>query len=200
MFTKKLALIGLALGFFASTAGAVPITNSATGLSAPDVTIGFDEVALVTGTDVTDQFAAFGVTFDPGVTYFTSVSPRPNFSGAAVIDFFGPAVSILFSEDLTEMVMNMSQNFGMTTFTSLLDGNVVESFTSTLDLSANNFYGFSNSLFDEVIVDPSGSSSVAMDNLSYSVATAAVPLPGTLPLFLGALGLLAVSGRRRRVN
>ena len=194
MFTKKSALIALALAFFSSTAGAAVISNSATGLTDPDITIGFDEVVLATGDNVTDQFAAFGVTFDPGVTYFNTVSPRPNFSGAAVIDFFGPAVSILFAEDVTEMVMNMSQNFGMTTFTSLLDGIVVESFTSTLDLTANNFYGFTNSLFDEVIVDPSGSSSVAMDNLSYSVA---VPIPGTLSLFLGALGLLALSARRR---
>ena len=162
MFTKRFVSMYLVLVFGVSAVNATPISNSDTGLVAPDLTIGFDEVALTTGTNVTDQFEAFGVTFEPGVTYFNSVSPRPNFSGVAVLDFFGPAVSIKFSQNVTEMAANMSQNFGMTTFTSLLDGVVVESFTATLDLTANNFYGFKNSLFNEVIFDPSGSSSVAL--------------------------------------
>ena len=172
----------------ASGVGAATLDSAASGIAAPTTTITFNEVALSTGTSVTNQFASFGVTFTPGVTYFNTVSQRPNFSGAAAIDFFGAPVSIKFGQAVTDMSAAMTANFGGATFTTFLNGVQVEEFTSTLDLTANNFYGFTGSLFDEVALTPSGSTSVAIDNLSFTVA--AVPVPASLPML--AAGLLGI--------
>ncbi len=194
MALRKQISVAFAVALTVSPATAAVMDSSSTGLAAPGVTIGFEEVALATGTNVTNQFAGLGVTFTPGVTYFTNVSPRPNFSGPAVIDFFGAEVSIKFTQSVTEMAAAMTANSGGATFTSLLNGVIVEMFSSSLDLSQNNFYGFTNSLFDEVKINPTGSTSVAADNLSFTVA---VPLPASLPLLIGALGGVFALRRRR---
>ena len=180
----------------ATTTGvsAATLDSAASGIAAPTTTITFNEVALATGDSVTNQFAGFGVTFTPGVSYFSSVSPRPNFSGAAAIDFFGAPVSIKFGQAVTDMSAAMTANFGGATFTTFLNGVQVEEFTSSLDLSANNFYGFTGSLFDEVALTPTGSTSVAIDNLSFTVAP--VPVPASLPLL--AAGLLGIGIMARR--
>ncbi len=190
---KAAAITATLLG--ASPAIGATLDSASAGLAAPDITIGFDEVALSTGDTVTNQFTAFGVTFTPGVTYFENVSARPNFSGAAAIEFLNTAFSIKFSDAVTDMSVAMTANFGSATFTTFLNGSQVESFSSALDLSSNNFYGFTNSLFDEVVVNPAGSTTVALDNLSFNVAP--IPVPASLPLLAAGLGGLVYIRARK---
>jgi len=191
------------LGF--TTADAAVIDNGATGISGADVTIGFDEVALTDGTPVTNQFAGLGVTFSQALTYNNTVSTRPNFSGAAFSNPAGQAFSILFSQTVSSASAAITvssasaaitANSGGATFTSLLNGVEVEGFSTSLDLAENNFYGFTGSLFDEILIDPDGSTTIAMDNLAYTVAP--VPVPAALPLLLAGIGGLGFMARRRR--
>ena len=148
---------------------------------------------------MTDQFASLGITFGaPGVSYATSVSGRPNFSGPAVLQFFGGTVSILFSDDIAAMSAAITANSGGMTVTSFLDGAQVETFSwtfpnNTVSTNQNNFFGFTGSLFDEVRIDLNGNTTIAMDNLFYRVAT-----PGTLPLLAIGLGAGLLCRRRRR--
>jgi hypothetical protein len=189
----------LACVMLAQPAAATMLAGSSTPIASPDQTIGFDEVALAGGTTVTDQFAGLGITFAaPGVSYATSVSPRPNFSGPAVLKFSGGSVSILFSDDIAAMSAAITANSGSMTMTSFLDGSQVETFSwtfpnNTVPTNQNNFFGFTGSLFDEVRIDLTGSTTIAMDTLSYRVAT-----PGTLPLLAIGLGA-GLLYRRRRV-
>jgi hypothetical protein len=191
----------LACVMLAQPAAATMLAGSSTPIASPDETIGFDEVALSTGTTVTDQFASLGITFGaPGVSYDTSVSARPNFSGPAVLKFSGGAVSILFDHDVTDMSAAITANFGSMTVTSFLDGTQVEAFpwtfpNNTVPANSNNFFGFTGSLFDEVRIDLGGSTSIAMDTLSYTKA--AIPTPGTLPLLAIGLGAGLLCRRRR---
>ena len=189
-----IAALFLISALTAGQAMATIISASDTGLSAPGQTIGFEEVTLSNG-PVTDQFLSLGVTFTPGVSYFNSISPRPNFSGPAVIDFFGADISIQFSQAVTEVAAPMTASFGSMSLTALLDGVIVETLSyafpnNTASSNLNNFFGFTNILFDEVQLTPAGNTSVAMDNLSFTFAAAAVPEPGTLVLLgLGLAGI-----------
>lgn len=199
-----IAALFLISSFAAGPAMATVITASDTGLSAPGQTIGFEEVVLSNGTLVTDQFASLGVTFTPGVSYQNSVSRRPNFSGPAVIDFAFSGfadISIQFSQAVTEATAAMTANFGGMSLTALLDDVIVESFdytfpNNTVDSNFNNFFGFTDILFDELRLTPVGSTSVAIDNLAFTYAAVPVPEPGILALL--GLGLAGMGLARRK--
>ena len=199
-FSRLFAFLACVL--LAQPAAATMLAGSSTPIASPDETIGFDEVALGGGTTVTDQFSSLGITFGaPGVSYATRVSGRPNFSGPAVLKFGGGTVSILFDHDVTDMSAAITANFGTMTVTSLLDGTQVETFpwtfpNNTVSTNQNNFFGFTGSLFDEVRIDLGGSTSIAMDTLSYTKA--AIPTPGTLPLLAIGLGAGLLCRRHRR--
>lgn len=191
------ALFGLSLSAQAAT-----IDSATMGLSDADVTITFDEVALARGTQVTDQFESFGVTFSPAVTYFPSISPRPNFDGAAVLDFnfaagtAGTPVTLNFTDTVSAVSLLTSGNFGQVTFSAFLGGSLVESFTSSVDLTANNFYGFEGIRLDALTLTPSGSNSFALDELAFDIAP--VPVPASLPLLVGGMLGLGWMARRRK--
>jgi PEP-CTERM motif len=194
-----LLLVGAAAQIEAS-----PIVNSF-GLLSPDVTITFSEHALPTETTVTNQFADLGVTFDPGMYYdvqpvFFPTASLSNFSFTGA-DPFDP-VTIHFTGLLDAVAVAVQTNPGLTTFTALLNGVVVESFTAGTAFSqlpslshASDFFGFSGIAFNELQIAPNNTY-FQIDNLKYS--TAPVPEPGTLLLLgSGVAGLVARARRRK---
>jgi hypothetical protein len=156
---------------------------------------------------VTNQYESYGVRFSPSLFYNTQPIFFPTAS-LANFDFLGglsnPA-SILFSQDQTAAAFALQTNPGTTTFTALLDGVVVESFTAASTLSAlpdvsqaSNFYGFSNIVFDEIRI-LSNTTFFQIDNLQF--AALAVPEPSELALFITAMALaLGAALRRRRAQ
>lgn len=200
-------LAALVLLTLAPSAGADTLTNN-TGLTAPGATITFSEVVLPPETPVTNQFAAFGATFAPNLFYNTQPLFFPTES-LANFDSFGntnnPA-SILFTQDVTAAAVAVQTNTGTTTFTALLNGSVVETFTAPTTLSllpdtsqASNFYGFTNITFNELQI-LSDTGFFQIDNLQFTAPTAgAIPEPGTLALLgTGVLPLVGIMARRRR--
>lgn len=89
----------------------------------------------------------------------------------------------------------MVTNIGTSTFTALLNGSVVESFSASTDTtSADNFFGFTGITFDEIRIDAGGNDVMALDNLQ--LGTTSVPEPTSMAL----LGLASISGIGLRLS
>ncbi|MGG6268573.1 hypothetical protein ACQ4M3_29445 [Leptolyngbya sp. AN03gr2] len=185
---------------------ALAINGAATGIASPAQTINFDDLTAPDGTAVTTQYP--GITFSN--LFLAAPSPFPNFSGRMVTNFSGgafgaPALnpfSIQFSTTQTRASLALVTNIGgTTTFTALLNGAVVESFTANTDFdSNNNFYGFTGSSgFNEIQVSViSSDNGAVIDNLQ--IGTTATPIPfGFTPLpGLAVSGLLCGANRLRK--
>jgi hypothetical protein len=103
---------------------------------------------------------------------------------------------------VTAAAFAMQTNPGTSTFTALLGGLPVETFTAPTDLSflpdltnASNFYGFSGITFDAIEVT-SNTTFFQIDNLQIGSAAATVPEPATLALVV--VGLVGLAGHARR--
>jgi hypothetical protein len=106
--------------------------------------------------------------------------------------------SIQFLQQQTAAAFAMLTNPGTSTFTALLNGVAVESFSDTTNFNVTtNFYGFTNILFNEIKITAGGFNSVALiDNLQFNpAATTSVPTPALLPGLIG-LGLGVLRKRR----
>ena len=178
-----------------------PIIGASSGLTTYVELITFDEGELADLTIVTDQFQHLGVTFDPPGD-IQSVAGYPNFDGRWLnnfnVDGSGVAnnpFSIHFEDIVTAATFALITNPGMTTFTALLDGMIVESFmaATTFD-NAFNYFGFENIKFDEIQILAPGNGALGIDNLAY------LPLPAPVWMLLAALSALGIVGiwRRRR--
>ena len=201
-----LLLIGSTVLMTAGQARAGVITNDF-GIANPDQTIGFDELSFPIGTPITDQFAGFGVTFTPNMFYNFSPFFFPTESLAS---FDGPNmnnISILFDTEVSAAAVAVQSNPDTTTFTALLDGNVVEQFSAqtSFDIAptfsrANDFFGFEGIVFDELRIENT-MQAFQIDNLQFDVSTGSndvVPEPASLAIFgFGAVGIIA-GGRRKR--
>lgn len=194
----------LAASLNIGTASASIIDSSSTTLDNAEVSLGFNELVLSNGETITNQYSSFGVSFSPQLSFLNTVSSRPNFSGAALVNFgfsggkfttFDP-FSLLFTNTISEAAFAFTTNGGSTTFEALLNNSVVESFTSNTNLSAQNFYGFENIAFNEIrVISNSFPRTAALDNLSFSTA-AVVAEPTIITLF--ATGMLLMGGLRHK--
>lgn len=197
-------LAGITFAILAAT-WAVPshasLYQGPTGLTVPGTTITFDEFAVGNGTAVTTQYASLGATFAGLYNTNRYNGAFPNVSGSELVDFngscpCGPTIQINFTAPVTDAVFVFVSNPGTSTFTSYLGATEIES-ASLGTGSDGQFAGFTNSLFDTIIVTVGGNGGAGLvDNLEFN--TVAVPEPASLAL-IGA-GLLG-SGliRRKRV-
>jgi PEP-CTERM motif len=200
----------LILGFAAVVAGAnMPspataaiINGSATGLNSPVTTITFDEVVLSQYTPVTNQFAAFGVSFSPAIYYSPPQIGYPNIVGNAVGNWDASAaaqssVTLAFTNLQTAAAFALVSNDTSYTLTALLGGSTVESFSTSVGASANDFYGFSGVAFDSIRVTSNNNDFFLIDNVQFG-AVSAVPEPSTWAmLILGFAGVGYMAYRRR---
>ncbi len=199
---KHTILAAIAALGIAGASHAATVSGAANGLSGADVALGFDEIALNTNDVVTDQYGAFGVSFSPNLVYYANPADYPNFSDPALGNF-SPTVNpffIDFASNVTAATFAMVSNAGVSTFTALLDGVEVMQFSAGTDTTqTENFFGFTDSLFDQIRIDVGSNGVMFMDNLAFNVADtpSPVPLPAGLPLMLGALAGLAWLGRHR---
>jgi hypothetical protein len=196
--------------FVQVSAGRADFIQNSTGITSPDITLGFGEVPIRMGTPITDQYAPFGVASMTNLFFNTDGMPigLPNIGGARLNNFpvnTGPIFtpfSMTFTQPLTGVAFAMITNPGISGFDALLDGGLVATADAPTDLtSRNNFFGFTNITFDEIVVRPGGvNNAVAFDNLQLQFAPTAVPEPGTLALLMTAGPGLVLLLRLRKVG
>jgi hypothetical protein len=179
------------------------IINSTTGLTGPTNQLGFD--SLGSGIAVTNQFASQGVVF---TEVLSSTSPAPLvtlFSDAFTnmnqfaLNQSGGSFQIQFQGTVDEAVFAFMTNSGTSSFSALLQGNVVESFSGVTNLTGR-FFGFTGITFDSIEVNPGGQNQAfRLDNLQYGTVTpSSVPEPTTLALL--GLGLAGIGFSRRKAT
>jgi hypothetical protein len=203
------AVVVAALAVAASPAEAGFFRNGF-GLTGPDVTIRFDELALASGTFVDDEYAAFGITFTPGVVQYNAVgSPFAGISGGYVGNFGTPApppimdpFSIHFSSPVSAAAFALATNIStgpadFTTFAPYLNGVLVAGPATAYvhnSLAAFAFIGFEGAIFDEIRLNIQGNGAMILDNFQFN----RVPEPATLSLLgMATLGMLARARRRK---
>jgi hypothetical protein len=205
--TSKVLLVGsiLSIGIVgANPAHAASLVNG-TGISNPATTITFDEIPLAGDTALTNQYSSLGVTFT-GLFFDTTDGffGFPNIIGNAAANFpqstftVTNPFTIRFAQSQSQAAFSLVTNTGSSTFEALLNGSVVDSFSSTTDISiTNNFYGFTGVTFDSIRVTAGGfNEAAALDNIQFSSAAQSVPEPFTI---IGTLvgGTAAVRMRKK---
>ena len=193
---KKLVIASVA----AASCGALfatPISNSATGLASPATTITFDEHALSVGESVTNQYSDLGVTFTPNL-YYSSQTGFPNIVGNTITNFHPeiPQFSLNFLTTQNAIAFAMVSNSSVWNFTALLGDAVVESFSASVDTSANNFFGFTGINFDQIRITTPNDYMI-IDNLQLS-NNSTVPEPESLALV--GLGLACLAFMRPKAK
>ena len=151
------------------------IDRGAAGLDDPASVITFSEIEIGDTEQVTDQFADLGVTFVPNLNYRTGDNADwqnitgPNLrTGEPEVNPF----TIKFVDPQTAATFNaIAQPPTRTTITAKLNGEVVESFETTVSIdNPNNFFGFTGIEFDEIEVEYTAETRMRIDNLQFGVS------------------------------
>ena len=111
------------------------------------------------------------------------------------------ALTIQFSVPVTDATFSINSDVSGVRIYSFLNGSFVDSLTTNTDFTeSNNYYGFVNSSFNYLVIDPGSISNFFdIDNLSYGAPSSA-PEPSTWALMIMGVGLAGVFvrfGRRQ---
>lgn len=218
------AQIGAAIAIAVSSVDVAPVQalaiDGSFGLTNPAQTIDFRSVYYEPGTALTNQYSSAGVTFSN--LYFIGSYDFETLSNGLssyqppgpinIVGIDGSSVttvnpfSIQFTTPQTRAAFGIGIDTGSATFTALLNGAVVESFTSNSIVSgapAQGYYGFTGVTFDQiqVVVNPNPDSwnvrYGGIEELQFGEATPVpfgfTPLPG-----LAISGLLCGVNRLRK--
>ncbi|GAX34498.1 hypothetical protein NIES3585_04990 [Nodularia sp. NIES-3585] len=205
----SIAATGIALivlGAELNKAEASTITGGSTGLTNPTNVINFNELGNLQNQVITNQFAAFGVTFSnnflwdnatfgqAGSTGFNGGALRSPFPGTSrVISFLNPVTDVAFAAVDQNNILSVKAWLGG------VGGTLVESFNQQIAFNpGTGFIGFKNILFDTIELNIS--SGISIDTLQFNSAPTtptSVPEPTTLMGILG-LGAFGVTSLRKR--
>jgi hypothetical protein len=192
---RTLAVAAVFAATFSAANASVVYANA--GLGTSSTTLTFDEVVLSSGTAVTNQYAAFGVTFN-GAYFNSQVTSFPPATSGNLLGNFSPVNSvwsILFSSVASEAAFGIATNPNTTTVEALLNGVVVGSVSAATDFDGTDFFQVSGLSFNEIRLSTSGDNLALIDNLQFSNANN-IPEPGSLALI--GLGLIGLVARRRK--
>ncbi|MDB4564542.1 PEP-CTERM sorting domain-containing protein [Mariniblastus sp.] len=167
------------------------------GLDSADQTVTFSEFSINDGTVITDQYSSLGIEFGSlSPTEGLYLKPNKGVSRSAGLQNYFPdgyrSIELSFKKPVSEAAFAMVTNGGIDDFTALLNGNVVET-ASTSTARGWQYYGFKNIAFDQIRIDINNNH-MRLDNVQFS----SVPEPTSATLF--GIGILAVAARRRRAN
>ena len=205
MYNRIRSLAVLALVMAAPVAGAQQINRAATGLAAPAYTLDFEGQGA--GTAATTQYTGQGVFFGARSFYTNSGYFAGSGGGDVAVNNFedgnltSAPLDIFFTQAVRGAAFQFITNSGTSTFTALLAGNVVSSFSGSTDTNgevATEWYGFDNTIaFDQIQVQAGGvNNAYALDNLQVGVV--ATPEPASMTLVAtGLIGMFGVARRRR---
>lgn len=203
---KKLLLAGIfAMISFNAASSQATLLNNSTGLATPGQIITFNEVSIAPNTLVDNAYSSYGVNFtnlfaDNDSVYNSGIIP--NISGTYLknytFDGINTTVTISFTTPVSDVafviVTDALQQYPLF-IQSFLNETSVESASASTDLyNPVNYYGFTGSLFDEIVITQLGGALI--DNLQFTSSSAPVPEPSTFLLF-GA-GLAGTFLLRRR--
>ncbi len=170
MFARAhFALVGpLLLG--ASSLHAQAIIAQSSGLANPDQVIDFGAGVLPNWTPVTNQFSGITVSH---AAYYTTGAFNNLVGGFLTNDFSGPpnTLRIQFTSPISALsfVYHQINPSSPSHFRVLLGGVLVDSFSNTSDqFQTNNYFGFTNLVFDELQLDFVGDFNV--DTLALKLA------------------------------
>ena len=210
---KKLRLFGAvcacATTLVLSDVSLADVVSSSSWSGAGETTLSFDEAGVPFGVEVTDQYAPFGASFLANDINFLSQGDASSYGLTTIENEFlrvndwafsidGLQFDINFTEIQSTAVFNMEQAYGHAVISSLLNGEIVETFTMFTSYGSGLFYGFENSEFDQIHVTLQGAGGDAfIDNMQYT-GLAPVPVPAAVWLFgSGLMGLLGTSRRKK---
>lgn len=206
--TLLLAVLALLLGGVGQAFGA--ILNNNAGILAPAVTITFEEHVFAGGTQLINQYADLGVTFNNVWYNSQAITSGPvtqpvgeNYNGdPTIVNPF----SVFFNVNQTSAALALITNDGgVTNISAYLNGVFVEGADFPTSLTpTNGYYGFTGVLFDEIRINVSTDTTNGagvIDNIQLGTTeVAAVPEPSSLALLgIGIAGMTGYTWRRRKL-
>ncbi len=204
-----------------SSANAAIINNSDTGLAAWSTLLEFDEVSINQGAAVTNQYQAYGVTFEGllfnpvwaqggGPDLWSPDGTSPILGNTTSASGRSDPWSIIFDNDQHSVAFTLAMKILSNSYylTAYLADTVVESFEIVAgSTNSYGYYGFTGIEFDKIVmaaVSPDTTIELNLDtpigftlidNLQF-----ATPVPGAVWLFGTALiGLFGFNKRRKAV-